>query len=120
MKEIEQNVIDTFSLVDSPSDYPQGLVEKMLSNINDNELEYLKSVFLKLKYAKVETDVIDDYPDVTSNDLQELLKELVWENSDDWSSEMSSVAENIFYGLNTVELNAMKKLMIEVNKLRGK
>lgn len=93
-----------------------SMVEKISSVLSTDEIEILNEVTEKLHDAKTSDEFVDRYPEVTSDDLNNVFKRYIWDNSDDWADEMFSVSDGIMTNLNMLESDAIKQLIIELNK----
>lgn len=91
-----------------------SIVDKVKNCLNSDEIEILESLSGLLTTAKVKQKYIDDYKYITSKDLNEIMKVMIWDNSDDWAKEMYSVSDGIMTNLTQLENDNFKKLIIAI------
>lgn len=87
------------------------LVSKITSVLNDDERNIIESVSSKLLNAKVKTTYVDLYPEITSQDLNDIMKKEIWDDSDEWAHEMYAISDGIMSNLDELESNNFKQLI---------
>lgn len=95
------------------------IIEKIGDVLTEEEAVFLEELGEKLVYAKVKEEFVDRYPEVTSEDLNNLFKHYIWDNSSDWASEMYSVTDGIMSNLNMLESDALKQFIKTLNEKDG-
>lgn len=111
-----KDLLLTHGNVNVDDEFIDCIIEKIGDVITDEEAVFLDELADKLVYAKVKEDFTDRYPDITSDDLNELFKHYVWEGSSDWASEMYSVTDGIMSNLNMLESDALKQFIKTLNE----
>ena len=111
-----KDLLLTHGNVNVNDEFIDCIIEKIGDVITDEEAVFLEELADKLVYAKVKEDFTDRYPDITSDDLNELFKHYVWEGSSDWASEMYSVTDGIMSNLNMLESDALKQFIKTLNE----
>ena len=111
-----KDLLLTHGNVNVDDEFIDCIIEKIGDVITDEEAVFLDEMADKLVYAKVKEDFTDRYPDITSDDLNELFKHYVWEGSSDWASEMYSVTDGIMSNLNMFESDALKQFIKTLNE----
>lgn len=111
-----KDLLLTHGNVNVDDEFIDCIIEKIGDVITDEEAVFLDEMADKLVYAKVKEDFTDRYPDITSDDLNELFKHYVWEGSSDWASEMYSVTDGIMSNLNMLESDALKQFIKTLNE----
>ena len=111
-----KDLLLTHGNVNVDDEFIDCIIEKIGDVITDEEAVFLDELADNLVYAKVKEDFTDRYPDITSDDLNELFKHYVWEGSSDWASEMYSVTDGIMSNLNMLESDALKQFIKTLNE----
>lgn len=94
----------------------EKLIQKMKTVLDNDDIEILNDLGSRLENVVVEESFVDRYEEITSDDLNEVFKKYIWEDSESWADEMSSVSSGILSKLNMLESDAFKQLIIQLNK----
>lgn len=111
-----KDLLLTHGSVNVDDNFIDCVIEKIGSVVTDEEAQFLEELSEKLIYAKVEEEFTDRYPEITSDDLNELFKNYVWDGSSDWANEMYSVTDGIMSNLNMLESDALKQFIKTLNE----
>ena len=95
-----------------------SIVDKIRSVLDADEADALDEMLNAVRLPIDEVEINKNLEDVSVDEVREIFKEMVWENSDSWTDEMYNVPVTMMGYMNFIELRNFK-LLIEKIKNNG-
>lgn len=95
-----------------------SIVDKIRSVLDEDEADALDEMLNAVRLPIDEVEINKNLEDVSVDEVREVFKEMVWENSDSWTDEMYNVPVTMMGYMNFIELRNFK-LLIEKIKNNG-
>lgn len=90
------------------------IVDKIRGVLNEEEADAFDEMLNAVRLPNDEKVVEQNLGELSVDDVRDVFKDLVWENSDNWTEEMYNVPSNMMAYMSYIELNNFKQLIEKI------